>query len=215
MLSRELGESREQLLVDSKYRQLIERIARKYAAQNHSIDWQDAAQTAHIKVLQGMKTGKFSRQEVQEFYPWAATVARNAVIDFVRREKKRNHQSLNKNLIGTNIPLLDTIADEFDLWDVVERANLVIKARQIIKKLALSYPKREYLKLWQGLIQGKNQTQLALDLGITQGQVSRRRKELLKHLAQELELLEPEAIKQEQHKTRKSKVARKRSQTQW
>ena len=214
MLSRELAESREQLLIDPKYRQIVERIARKYT-QSNSIAWEDAAQTAHIKILQGVRAGKFSRQKVEDFYPWAATVARNAVIDFVRREKKRNHQSLNKTVIGTDISLLDTIADEFDLWDAVEHANLVIKATQVIQKLASSYPKRGYVKLWEGLIQGKNQTQLASDLGVTQGQISRRRKELLTRLAEALELLEPQAIKQEQDRSRKSKVVRKRSQTQW
>lgn len=214
MLSRELAESREQLILDPEYQQLVERIARKYA-QSNSTTWEDAAQTAHVKVLQGLRAGKFSQQEAQEFYPWAATVARNAVIDFIRREKKRHHQSLNNTIIGTDLSLLDTIADEFDLWDAVERANLLIKAREIIENLALSYPKRGYIKLWQGLIQGKNQTQLALDLGVTQGQISRRRKELLTQLAQGLGLLEPEAIKKEQHSSRKSKIARKRSQTHW
>lgn len=214
MLSRELAESREQLILDPKYRQIVERIARKYT-QSNSMTWEDAAQTAHVKVIQGLRAGKFSQQGAQEFYPWAATVARNAVIDFVRREHKRNHQSLNNTVIGTDISLLDTIADEFDLWDAVERANLLIKARQIIKNLALSYPSRGYIKLWRGMIQGKNQTELALDLGVTQGQISRRRKELLTQLAQGLGLLEPEVIKQEQQRARKSKVLRKRSQTQW
>lgn len=214
MLSRELAESHEQLLFDPKYRHLVEKIARKYT-QNNSIAWEDAAQTAHIKVLQGLRRQKFSRQQTEDFYPWAVIVTRNAVIDFVRREKKRNHQSLNKIVTGTDVSLLDTIADEFDLWDAVERANLVIKAREIIKDLALSNPKHQYIELWQGLIQGKNQTQLALELGVTQSQISRRRKELLQQLAQRLGMLEPEVVKQEQHRIRKSRVSRKRSQRQW
>lgn len=217
MLSIELAESQEQLLFDRKYRQLVEKIARKYT-QNYSISWEDAAQTAHFKILQGLRTGKFiqkGQKGTEEFYPWAAIVARNAVIDFVRGEKKHNRQSLDRKISGTDVSLLDTIADQFDLWDAVERANLIIKVREIIENLALSYPKREYIKLWKGLVQGQSQTQLASELGITQGQVSRRRKELLHQVAEELGLFKPEFIKQEQQNVRKSQVSRKRSQSQW
>ena len=214
MLSTELAESQGELLFDRKYRQLVEKIARKYT-QNYSISWEDAAQTAHFKILQGLKTGKFIRTGAEEFYPWAAIVARNAVIDFVRGEKKHNRQSLDRKISGTDVSLLDTIADQFDLWDTVERANLIIKVREIIENLALSHPKREYIKLWKGLVQGQSQTQLASELGITQGQVSRRRKELLHQVAKELGLFKPEVIKQEQQNVRKSRIPRKRSQNQW
>ena len=214
MPSKQTAEPNEQLLIDSKYREIVEKIARKHT-RNSSMSWEDAAQTAHIKVFRMVKAGKFRTHQVNNFYCWAATVARNAVIDFVRKENLRNCSSLDKNMAGTDVSLLDTVADKFNLLDAVERADIVIVAKEAIKKLAQLYPERGYIKLWQGLVEGKKQTQLAVDLQITQSEVSRRRKELLERIAQELGLLQPKAIKQEQNKVRKSKAARKRSQEQW
>ncbi|MEO1430687.1 MAG: sigma-70 family RNA polymerase sigma factor [Cyanobacteria bacterium J06632_19] len=214
MPSKQMAETNEHLLIDSKYRQIVEKIARKHT-RNSSMSWEDAAQTAHVKVLRMVKAGKFQSQKTTNFYCWAATVARNSVIDFVRKESLRNCPSLDKTIAGTDVSLLDTVADKFDLLDAVERADVVVVAKEAINKLAKLYPERGYLKLWQGLVEGKKQTELALDLQITQSEVSRRRKELLGRVAQELGLLEPGAIKQEQNKNRQSKASRKRSQEQW
>lgn len=214
MPSKQAAEPNEQLLIDSKYREIVEKIARKHT-RNSSMSWEDAAQTAHIKVFRMVQAGKFCSHQANNFYCWAATVARNAVIDFVRKETLRNCPSLDKAIPGTDVSLLDTVADKFDLLEAVERADIVIVAKEAIKKLAQLYPEREYLKLWQGLLEGKKQTQLALDLQITQSEVSRRRKELLQRVAEELGLLQPEAIEKEQKQARKSKASRKRSQEQW
>ena len=214
MPSKQTAEPSEQLLIDSKYRQIVEKIARKHT-RNSSMSWEDAAQTAHIKVFQALKTGKFQTHQVDNFYSWAATVARNAVIDFVRKERLRNCPSLDKTIAGTDVSLLDTVADKFNLLDAAELADIVIVAKEAIRKIAQLYPEKGYLQLWQGLVEGKKQTKLALELKITQGEVSRRRKELLERIAQEFGLLEPEAIKQQQNKIRQSKTTRKRSQVQW
>ncbi|MEA5598766.1 sigma-70 family RNA polymerase sigma factor [Rivularia sp. UHCC 0363] len=208
------AEPNEQLLIDSKYRQLVEKIARKHT-RNSSMSWEDAAQTAHIKVFQAVKAGKFSIHQAHNFYCWAATVARNAVIDFVRKEGRSSCQSLDKIIAGTDVSLLDTVASELDLLDAVERADIVIVAKEAIIKLAQQYPDRGYLKLWQGMVEGKKQTQLAIDLKITQGEVSRRRKELLERVNQELGLVQPQDIKQQQNQVRHSKATRKPSQAQW
>ncbi len=214
MPSKQTTEPCEKLLIDLKYQQIVEKIARKHT-RNSSMSWEDAAQTAHMKIFQMLKAGKFNYHQAHNFYSWAATVARNAVIDFVRKEKLRSCPSLDKTIVGTDVSLLDTVADKFDLLDAVERADVVIVAKEAIRKLAQLYPERGYLKLWQGLVEGKKQTQLALELKITQGEVSRRRKELLERVSQELGLVEPSVVKQEQNKVRKSKATRKRSQAQW
>lgn len=214
MPSKQTAEPSEQLLIDSKYRQIVEKIARKHTY-NSSMSWEDAAQTAHIKIFQAVKSGKFRTHQKHNFYCWAATVARNAVIDFVRKEGVRSCQSLDKTIAGTDLSLLDTVASEFDLLDAVERADVIIVAKEAMRKLAQLYPERGYLKLWQGIVEGKKQTQLASELKITQGEVSRRRKELLERVNQELGLVQPETVKQEQNQVRKSKTTRKRSQEQW
>jgi len=139
MPSKQTAEPSEQLLIDSKYRQIVEKIARKHTC-NSSMSWEDAAQTAHIKVFQAVKTGKFRTHQKHNFYCWAATVARNAVIDFVRKEGVRSCQSLDKTIAGTDVSLLDTVASEFDLLDAVERADVIILAKEAMRKLAQLYP---------------------------------------------------------------------------
>ncbi|MEM7579267.1 MAG: sigma-70 family RNA polymerase sigma factor, partial [Cyanobacteria bacterium P01_A01_bin.80] len=119
----------------------------------------------------------------------------------------------HQTIVGTDMPLLETIADKFNLLEAVERANIIRVAIETIKKLDESYPERGYLLLWQGLVQGKKQTLLARELKVTQGEVSRRRKELLQRLTQELGLVQPQPLLQQQ--TRNLKAERKRSSQKW
>lgn len=186
----------------------VERIARKHT-RGTSVSWEDAKQVAHIKVLQATQAGMFRQGGVEEFHHWAATVARFAIIDYIRKQKQSDCQSLYQNVPGTELSLLDTVADEFDLLDAVERTDLVLKAIEAITELDHRYPNRGYLKLWQGLKQGKNQSQLAAELGMTQGTISKRWKELCKTIAEMLGLFETENIKQELQVIRKQKTVRK------
>lgn len=75
----------EQLMSCSEYQQRVERIARKHT-RGHSLSWEDAAQTAHEKVFQALKEKRF-HPEKGNFYHWAATVAKFAIIDWVRKEQ--------------------------------------------------------------------------------------------------------------------------------
>ncbi|HEY9669740.1 MAG TPA: sigma-70 family RNA polymerase sigma factor, partial [Coleofasciculaceae cyanobacterium] len=68
-----------------------------------------------------------------------------------------------------------------------------------IKQLDRHAPDRGYLKLWEGLKQGKNQCQLAAELGVTQGAISKHWKELGQHVAQMLGLFASKNIKQRFH----------------
>lgn len=204
----------EQLLIDPEHRQRIERIARKQT-RGTAIAWKDAAQAAQMKVLQAVRDGKFRRGGAAEFYRWAATVARFEVIDIVRREKYRHCTSLDAAIPGTDLLLADTIADEFNALDSLEQTDLVLRAIEAIRELDQRYPKRGYLNLWQGQVQGKTQTQLAKELGITQGEISKRWKELVGNVAEMLGVLQPETIQQEHQAVRKRKVERTRSTTQW
>lgn len=181
----------EQLLITSEHRQRIEKIARKHT-RGTSISWEDAAQTAHKKVLEALKAGKFRKGKVKEFYHWAAIVARNEIEDLVRKEKRRNFLSLDETVPGTDLSRLETIADEFNSLDALERADFVLNAIDAIATIDRRYPHKHYLKLWQGLVQGKKQVQLVTELKISQGEISKRWKELVRRIAQELGLLQTE-----------------------
>lgn len=202
----------EQLISYSEYQHTVEKIARNYT-RGHSLSWEDAAQTAHEKVFHALKEKRFDPE--RDFIRWAATVAKFAIIDLVRKEKYRSHSSLDQNIPGTDIPVSDTIADEFNLLDAVERADLVFRVKEAIALIDQRYPDRGYRKLWQGKVQGKTQTQLAADLGIAQCTISKRWKELTARIAQELGLL-PNADDKREDKNKPSQKNRQtRSNVNW
>lgn len=204
-------ETFESLLTCPQHCKRLERIARKQT-RGTSIAWEDAVQAAQIKILEALKAGKFRHGEAQEFYRWSTTVARFEMIDLVRREKRYPKTSLDQTIAGTDLPLSETIAAEFNLLDTAERTDLVLKALEVIHQLEQSYPDRQYLRLWQGMVQGKRQMQLALELGLSQGAISKRWKEMVHRIAEALGLLQGEAIRQavqqRQHPLRSQSNAR-------
>lgn len=188
----------DRLLSDGRYRQKVEMLARKNTA-GTSLWWEDAAQEAQKKVLLAARSGKFRQGGVKEFYSWAAAIALNCIKDLVRKERRRmNCQSLSQTIPGTEIALEETIADDFNSWDAVERANLVLQVREAIETINRRYPGKKYLQLWQGLLKDKTQSQLAADLGVQQPAVSKIQKELLRRVAAELGLLTVEQVRREQ-----------------
>lgn len=197
----------------TQLQEVIIKIARKYT-RGSLISWEDAAQTAMIKVYEAVNAGKFRQGGSAEFQRWATVVGRYEILNFIKKENLRHHQSLDTTIPGTDLSLIETIADEFNLLDAVTRADLIIQAKQAILYLDSCYRDRGYLQLWQLKLAGKSQTQQASALGISQGEVSKRWKELVKHIAQELGLLEPETVKREQQNIQ-IKYTRKRSQAQW
>ncbi|RCJ23061.1 RNA polymerase subunit sigma-70 [Nostoc sp. ATCC 43529] len=204
----------QEILLRLDYRQRLEKIARKYTRGTGS-SWEDAFQIAHLKVFLAFQAGKFRQGSVEEFYYWAVAVARCAIIDFVRKESLRKYQSLDDNLPGTDMSLLDTITDEFSTLDAIERADLILKALESIDKLDKCYPHLNYLKLWQGKVDGKTQTQIAAELRISQGEVSKRWQELLRRIAELLGLLEIKDMKHKLRKTCQQRTSDRRSTKQW
>ncbi|MBD6620108.1 sigma-70 family RNA polymerase sigma factor [Komarekiella sp. 'clone 1'] len=203
----------QELLRDSCYCHNLEKIARKYT-RNTGLSWEDAIQSAHLKVFQAVQGAKFRQGGVEEFSHWAATVAKCEIIDFVRKESLRNCQSLDCNIPGTDISLLDTIPDEFCTLEATERADLIVKAIEAIYQLDQSYPHQKYLKLWQEKINGKTQTQIAAELEVSQGEISKRWEELVGRIAEMLGLLKFEDVKRQQANC-KQKTGRDRSTKQW
>lgn len=207
----------EELLIYPEHQQRVERIARKNT-KGTLVSWQDAAQDAHLKVLQAGRNKRFRRGGVREFYRWAAAVAQNEIIDLVRREKRRQEQWISKSLDqlipGTDMLLWETIADDSNLSDAVERADLVLKAVEAIAKIDQRYPTRGYLKLWTSRVQEKTQQQIAVEVGVAQGEISKRWQELLGRIAEELGLLQAEDVKQLKA-TQKQRAVRSRSDARW
>lgn len=190
----------EPLLLDWNYYQKIERLAQKNT-QGTSLSWEDAAQEAKLKVLQAARNRKFRQGGVREFYRWAATVALYAIIDLIRKDKRlRGHwywQSLEECIPGTDLPLGEAVADEFNLLESVEIADLVAKAREAVETVSLNFPKKQFEELWRGLVAGKTQCQLAAELGVSQTEVSKRRRELLAKVGNILGLLSVEKVEEE------------------
>ncbi|MBD1821531.1 sigma-70 family RNA polymerase sigma factor [Cyanobacteria bacterium FACHB-DQ100] len=206
-----LHESR---LIASDFTQRLERIARKYT-RGSTIVWEDAAQSAQMKVLQAVRSGKFRQGGADEFDRWALTVARFEIIDLVRKEKHRHCASLDAVIPGTDLALSETIAAEFDALDSLEQTDLVLQAIAAIQELDQRLPQRGYMTLWQGQVQGKTQTQLAIALGVSQGEASKRWKEMVSQVSERLGILRPEAIQQEHQAIGKRKGKQRRSTAQW
>ncbi|MBD2593892.1 sigma-70 family RNA polymerase sigma factor [Nostoc spongiaeforme FACHB-130] len=214
LLEQELLSSYEETLINLDYRQRLEKIARKYT-RGTGLSWEDAYQIAYLKIFVAFQAGKFRQGNREQFYYWAVAVARCVIIDFVRKESLRKCQSLDDNIPGTDISLLDTIPDEFSSLDAIERADLIVKTLESIYQLDKSYPHRNYLKLWQGKVDGKTQTQIAAELSISQGEVSKRWQELSGRIAELLGLLELQEMKDNLQKIRQKKTAYNRSTKQW
>ena len=177
----------EQLLTDPFHHRRIERIARSLT-RGVDLAWEDAAQVAHFKVLQAAQCGKFYYGGMKEFYNWATKVARRAIIDWIRQEYRRTHISLNQPLSGTDLTLMDTVADPYQSWDELEQNDLALRVKEAIAELDQRYPQRDYRKLWIYRVQGLTQTQIAQHLDITQGAVSKRWHELTLRVARYLGL---------------------------
>jgi hypothetical protein len=188
----------EKFLNTPQYEWTIKRIAQKQTRET-SISWEDAKQTVDCKILLATRAGKFYQGGLEQFCHWAALVAKHEIRRMVAIEKAKQSccQSLDQHLPGTDLSLSEAIADPHNLFDSLERADLVMKALEAIVELDKCYPECGYLKLWEGLKQGKSQSQIAASLGVKQPEVSKRRKELIQGVAESLGLF------------------RRRSSTQW
>lgn len=199
--------------IDIELKKIIEQIAKK-RTRGTKITWEDAAQTAYMKIWEAYKANKFKGTKNQ-FLRWSAAVAKFAIIDLVRKEKKNSLVSLDSNVPGTNITLIENISDRFDLMDALERADLIVHIKNTVVKLDERFPKKGYLALYEKLVQGEKITQIARERGITQGTISKRKWDLIKLIAEELGLLEIKNLKQQDKSRSQSQKARQRSQQKW
>ena len=176
----------EDRLTDPAHLERVEQIARKQT-RGSNVDWQDAIQTAQVKLVVSIRSGKFSYGTEQEFDRWASTVARCEIIDLVRKSKCREWDSIDRPL-ADNFTVLDTIADPFNPFTALETADLVLRIKSEIINLDKRYPDRAYYQLWLGKVNEQTQAQIAQQLGLTQSTISKRWQELLLRLTIELGL---------------------------
>ncbi len=177
-------------LTSGEHLHRLSRIARKQT-RGTNVDWQDAVQTAQLKLLRAMKAGKFIHGTEQDFDRWAATVAKCEIISLVRKSQRHDWDSTDRQC-GEDLTLLvlDTITDPttLDPLTTLERGDLLACVRQSIVYLDRMYPDRFYYRLWLFKVNDKTQTQIAKELGLTQSAVSKRWKELLAKLLIALDL---------------------------
>jgi RNA polymerase sigma factor (sigma-70 family) len=173
-------------LTDPAHLARLTQIVRKQT-RGSQVDWEDALQSAQIKLIAAIRAGKFIDGTEHDFDRWAATVARFETIDLVRRSKCRGWDSTDR-LLSDRLTVLDTIADSFNPIAALEEADLVFRVRKAIVELDRLYPDRSYYRLWLGKVNERKQAEIAQDLGVSQSAISKRWQELLARLAIALDL---------------------------
>jgi RNA polymerase sigma factor (sigma-70 family) len=164
-------------------RKIADQIARKQT-RNTTISWEDAAQAAYAKLWQATCDGKFRDGDLEDYCHWAARVCCFAILDFLQHSHQRQHPSLDQCLPGTDIPLIDTLADEFNALDAVERAELMSDILDIIADIDRQHATTLYTTIWQSLLLGKKQKEIAQDLVKDPSEISRCMSKIRKHVAQ-------------------------------
>jgi RNA polymerase sigma factor (sigma-70 family) len=180
----------EQRLSEPEHLRRITQVAYKQT-RNTNVDWQDALQTAQLKLIKSLRAGKFTYGTQTDFDRWAITVAKFAIIDLVRSSKRHNCQSIDRFSVN-NLALIDTLTDSGDQLTKIDTEDLVCQMRTAVLKLDQLYPQRNYYDLWLGKVQEKTQEKIAQELGVTQGTISKRWKELVNRLTLELADLLPD-----------------------
>jgi RNA polymerase sigma factor (sigma-70 family) len=149
-----------------------------------NVDWQDALQTAQFKLIKGLRAGKFTGTDA-EFDRWALTVAKFAIIDLVRSSMRHHIQSIDR-LSEDNLAIIDTLTNFDDELANIESADFAWQVQEKILALDRLYPTRSYYRLWLGKVNDQTQSEIAQELGLTQGTISKRWQELIAYLALEL-----------------------------
>jgi len=215
MISSDLPRSVLQWLETFIERKSVDPIARRQT-RNTTLAWEDAAQAAHEKLWRVTQQGCFQTGGETDFYHWAMRVACCAIIDYRRQQQSQSrYDSLDQVLPGTDIPLLDTLIDEFDGLDALDRAEWVLKFVEMITDLDQRYPKRDYLKIWQRLVQGKTQAEIACEFGVEQPEVCRRWKRVRQHIMKVYSPFDGETVAQQKQQGSQRSYDRKRSTEKW
>ncbi len=153
-------------------RKIADQIARKQT-RNTTIPWEDAAQAAYAKLWQVTCDGRFSDGDLEDYCHWAARVSCFAIKDFIRHSHQRQHDSLDQCITGTDVPLIATLVDEFNAMDAVERTELMSNILDIIADLDRHHATTLYTTIWQSLLLGEKQKDIAQELDISTSDICR------------------------------------------
>jgi RNA polymerase sigma factor (sigma-70 family) len=164
-------------------RPIVAQIARKQT-RNTPILWEDAAQAAYAKLWQATRDGKFRHGNLEDYCHWAARVCCFAILDFLQHSHNRQHLSLDQWLPGTEVPLVDTLVDEFNAMDALERAERLLNILNIITDLDRQHSTTIYTTIWNSLLLGKKQKEIAQDLKMGTSDISRYVKKIRERVAQ-------------------------------
>jgi RNA polymerase sigma factor (sigma-70 family) len=170
-------------------RKIADQIARKQT-RNTAIPWEDAAQAAYAKLWQATCDGRFCHGNLEDYCHWAARVCCFAILDFLQHSHQRQYDSLDQCLPGTDVPLIDTLADNFNAMDALEQTELLSDILDIIATLDRQHATNLYSTIWQSLRLGKKQKEIAQDLDKSDSDISRGVKKIRERVAQ---LYRPEA----------------------
>ena len=158
-------------------RQIAPQIARKQTRNTH-ISWEDALQTAYTKLWQATTQDRFRHGTPDDYCRWAARVCAFAIKDHLGHSQQQPHHSLDQPIPGTDIPLVETLAYEFDSLDAIDRADLLSAILDILTELDRPKTQPIYLPIWQSLLMGKTQKQIAQELDLSPTYICHRWKEI-------------------------------------
>ncbi|MGG6297591.1 sigma-70 family RNA polymerase sigma factor [Leptolyngbya sp. AN02str] len=163
------------LLLAPNVRAAINRLARR-KTYGTEISWEDAAQTAYLRILQQFRNGRFARNHANyNVQGWVMVVARNAILDLLKEARRKRALSLDTVIAESNETYLDQQRYPVDVAMQLEHRDFAIAAIHIIAKLDQQHPERHYLKIVHGrFYQNKSQAQLAQELNLKQPTISRR-----------------------------------------
>jgi RNA polymerase sigma factor (sigma-70 family) len=168
-------------------RKLAIQIARKQT-RNTPHSWEDACQAAYAKLWQATLLGKFRQGDLEDYCHWATRVCYFAIKDHIQHSHQRQHESLNQPFPGTDLTLEDTLIDDFDALDALERADLLQALLSIIADLDRDHPKPIHQAIWQALLLDKKQKDIAQELGMSASDICRYWGKIRKRVAETYQL---------------------------
>ena len=129
-----------------------------------------------------------SNETLQQFYRWATRTAQNRIIDCIRAIQR---EQTNQSSIVT--ALSASFQDNIDSYDNTADADIEIDdITELVASLDQIAPHKQYLQLWHGLVEKKPQKQIALDLSVSQSEITKRKQELKFYMMEWLGLISPE-----------------------
>lgn len=125
-----------------------------------------------------------SDDTLQAFYKWATKTAQNRIIDYIRAVHR---EQTNQTIFPDDS---ESLRDDRDPDSIADLEDYI---RELVETLDRKYPRKQYLQLWRELDAGKTQRQIAIESGISQAEINKRKQELKFYVMEWLGLISAEA----------------------